>query len=680
MATQVKHRRGTQSEIDNFTPAIGEIVVNTTDTELVVGDGVTLGGVPVPKKTNTLLSFNVIEDVISNKSIKNGYSVILSNGGVWDVVLASTVTPNQTFIRECTGVPSLALVYRVVNDCVNIDHFRNDSLTDDVNILSGVGLAKNSGYGRITCTGEWTIPIPQRSQGGYSSYMTWNYSILVDGYNGEVDFSAATFSLETNSISDARMTLFVFLNSSAKFHAPKVDGKLSQQFMGSSYIDDCVVRIGGGCRDFSLILDKDIVDFGGHGVVVRNYIQDGFADIASGVPVNISITGKGHMKGMWQSGIVPITGNDIVVSDYKVTHSGNNNTFNSQQATTGHNFHQEAVSDGTQDPHIKDVAFVNCTAESARQHGFMIHTAINNTRIAGGWSRLNGENGARYEGFCQVLDVDGLVIEDNDGDGEFISLSTASWLGSETKDVVATIRSTVLRSGGVGKRDNSGGVSIQVSGFSSYNQSHGVIMATAATNIRQLLRDLVVSNNCANGSEGYGIYAESSSIDNVRVVNQDASKFNQIPVNFNGEGPIISNLVIDGDLPTGYEFVTGLAIDLPVGGVGMQLYGEYATIFNDRILFAPFPNGVYTLPKGYKYYKIDRLSGAYPNIRIESNTDKIVGREFEIDYVGSVNGIDVRTRDQAGTINGAAQPFLMQANTKYKVVYETSSNVLITAV
>lgn len=44
MATQVKHRRGTTSEIDNFTPAVGELVVDTTTNELILGDGSTQGG------------------------------------------------------------------------------------------------------------------------------------------------------------------------------------------------------------------------------------------------------------------------------------------------------------------------------------------------------------------------------------------------------------------------------------------------------------------------------------------------------------------------------------------------------------------------------------------------------------------------------------------------------------
>lgn len=44
MATQVKHRRGTSSEIAAFTPAIGELIMNTDTNELILGDGATTGG------------------------------------------------------------------------------------------------------------------------------------------------------------------------------------------------------------------------------------------------------------------------------------------------------------------------------------------------------------------------------------------------------------------------------------------------------------------------------------------------------------------------------------------------------------------------------------------------------------------------------------------------------------
>ena len=74
MATQVKHRRGTNAEILAGTPAIGEIWVNTTDSSIHMGDGITTGGVK-HLNTNSLgdqpseIPTNAIADVLRVKNI-----------------------------------------------------------------------------------------------------------------------------------------------------------------------------------------------------------------------------------------------------------------------------------------------------------------------------------------------------------------------------------------------------------------------------------------------------------------------------------------------------------------------------------------------------------------------------------------------------------------------------------
>ena len=56
MSVEVKRRRGSSSEIAIATPALGEIVVNTDDYSLVVGDGSTVGGIPTNAKIDAKLS------------------------------------------------------------------------------------------------------------------------------------------------------------------------------------------------------------------------------------------------------------------------------------------------------------------------------------------------------------------------------------------------------------------------------------------------------------------------------------------------------------------------------------------------------------------------------------------------------------------------------------------------
>jgi hypothetical protein len=49
MSVQVKHRRDTAANIATFTPAQGELIVDTTNNRVIVGDGATVGGFPAAK-------------------------------------------------------------------------------------------------------------------------------------------------------------------------------------------------------------------------------------------------------------------------------------------------------------------------------------------------------------------------------------------------------------------------------------------------------------------------------------------------------------------------------------------------------------------------------------------------------------------------------------------------------
>lgn len=120
----LKHRRGTNAEILAGVPAIGEIVMNTTQDELVLGNGAKQGGIPIPKKENVNLTLD-LADAVANTGLKQGYTLRIKDRGdaLFDVVLASTVTPNGYDIVQCTGVATLALSLRIGNGQVHTDAF-----------------------------------------------------------------------------------------------------------------------------------------------------------------------------------------------------------------------------------------------------------------------------------------------------------------------------------------------------------------------------------------------------------------------------------------------------------------------------------------------------------------------------------------------------------------------------
>ena len=54
MSVQVKHRRDTAANIAGFTPAQGELIVDTTNNRVIVGDGATAGGFAAAKLSEAL--------------------------------------------------------------------------------------------------------------------------------------------------------------------------------------------------------------------------------------------------------------------------------------------------------------------------------------------------------------------------------------------------------------------------------------------------------------------------------------------------------------------------------------------------------------------------------------------------------------------------------------------------
>lgn len=87
MATQVKHRRGTNAEILAGTPAIGELWFNTTDNSIHMGDGVTQGGLKFSKDLSGSLFGN------DGKEYKVISGVIRNTGSGWQYIDDSGHSP-----------------------------------------------------------------------------------------------------------------------------------------------------------------------------------------------------------------------------------------------------------------------------------------------------------------------------------------------------------------------------------------------------------------------------------------------------------------------------------------------------------------------------------------------------------------------------------------------------------
>lgn len=106
MATQVKFRRGTTSNMATFTGLPGEVVVDTTKNVVVVHDGSTAGGFPSVTSNNPTFTGNVTLTAISaNGSVGTANQVLTSNGSTvyWSTASTGGITANTLLGLDMTG-------------------------------------------------------------------------------------------------------------------------------------------------------------------------------------------------------------------------------------------------------------------------------------------------------------------------------------------------------------------------------------------------------------------------------------------------------------------------------------------------------------------------------------------------------------------------------------------------
>jgi hypothetical protein len=129
MAVKLQHRRDTATNLAAFTPAQGEIVVDTTNNRMVVGDGATVGGWPAAKlseataKTTTVTggtlttfsvgtspsgaayTLNILEQLVSGLSGASVNATAQIPAGCWVVGCSSRV------VTAITGATSFSVGY-----------------------------------------------------------------------------------------------------------------------------------------------------------------------------------------------------------------------------------------------------------------------------------------------------------------------------------------------------------------------------------------------------------------------------------------------------------------------------------------------------------------------------------------------------------------------------------------
>lgn len=212
MATQVKHRRGTNAEIMAGTPAIGELWFNTTDNTIHMGDGVTPGGVKHLNVSNGSVQTDTVADMLSATWVKDlpDGTVIRTNTPVVSRWTKFNSDPGVGFVKAGIGC-FLQLIHEADTTPEAYDAVPDDPNGDyTAEVQAWVDGCVANGFLSINTKKRFTVDsivINADLDGLHIEYANL-YSvenraasntslILVDGQSGDIEkFSAGTLILE----------------------------------------------------------------------------------------------------------------------------------------------------------------------------------------------------------------------------------------------------------------------------------------------------------------------------------------------------------------------------------------------------------------------------------------------------------------------------------------------------
>lgn len=316
MSTQVKLRRGTSLEHETFTGASAELTVDTTEQELVLHDGLTPGGHPLAKKSNTVdryevgLKCDTLDDALNNMRIKNGDSLSIKErvfnkggGATWDVVVTSSVIPNGVDIVQSVVTPSLSLVLRIEGQITSSQAgMMTDGVTDVtdifkrlVDIKDGLKIILEGGDYSFTDTVIVTRPVSVVGVGSDLSGRRFPKIIR----SGNVDLWRSCFHVQTSNTNFDK--LYLYAEDSFSERGGITYGTSAKQGNTIGTVQGAYWRLGvvypkDTTKDFGLNIDKitsfysgrtlatstQNTPYGAINVNATEGIYSGFVDISGG--------------------------------------------------------------------------------------------------------------------------------------------------------------------------------------------------------------------------------------------------------------------------------------------------------------------------------------------------------------------------------------------------------------
>lgn len=159
MTRQIQIRRGTATEHENFTGAIGEVTMDTTNKTLRVHDGTTAGGIPLAKLDQTISDLSSLDSQHAHQLIGNRVWISeeysLSNSANVEI----THNLNLTDIRMASAIPYLRFTSAVAGYSID-DIISNFALCGQYYMLNN-SLAGVVTYGNLLNLAANTVVIPR---------------------------------------------------------------------------------------------------------------------------------------------------------------------------------------------------------------------------------------------------------------------------------------------------------------------------------------------------------------------------------------------------------------------------------------------------------------------------------------------------------------------------------------
>ena len=163
MSTQIQYRRGTSTEHQSFTGAVGEITIDTTLNSIRVHDGSTLGGVLISRAQDTVASFTHANSAYdkANSAYNHANTKFASAGGTisGDVTVTGnlTVTGYQVYANTTVALIQDNIVTLNASIGQSSTPTSNAGIEIDRGSLANVQLLWNESSDKWTFTNDGTI-------------------------------------------------------------------------------------------------------------------------------------------------------------------------------------------------------------------------------------------------------------------------------------------------------------------------------------------------------------------------------------------------------------------------------------------------------------------------------------------------------------------------------------------